>query len=610
MVWRQPKIGEFATFSPDGSWFAVYAGFRTLAIFRTADGKLLRFLGEEVGISLPAACSPDGKLLATGGTAKRLLLWRVEEGTLAGMVTAPASDLYYLRFSPDGSTVVSCHDWGHLCLWEVQPPRLRWEVDLPLGKQICPAFSSSGDQLIVGGQGGYVLLRVRDGAILKKVDITTTEMKWNREILSSYSKKLLQVETYEAQLESVSSDGRRVAGSIYRLNVVGVWDTRNKRQIVSLPLSPNDPLHLLALSPDGKVLALFSSEVVQLRSVPRGSLRCTIRPSDQRIHSLHFSPDGKVLALSGDDVLSLWRVEDGSKMYSIQGMTETAVALSPNAQIVATGEEGCYISLWKIADGTLLRRWWEGTHHDGMYAPPRIESISFSPDGSRLAVLTSQGQLSLWRVRDARLLRRWKGVEGGFGGSLCFSPDGKYLAAVGGMDDCSVWLWNAWTGDLVKRLSGHEKGRTNWLYAIRFSPDGKILAAVDGETTANLWDVRTGRLLREIRGGHWASTIAFSPDGMLLAVPGRDDIKLWRVRDGQLVRCLQGGRMAEEVQDLTFSPDGAMLAAAHQNAGILVWRVRDGTLLRTLPPTGERVCFLPDSKRLVTGGGVVALWRL
>jgi WD40 repeat protein len=97
--------------------------------------------------------------------------------------------------------------------------------------------------------------------------------------------------------------------------------------------------------------------------------------------------------------------------------------------------------------------------------------------------------------------------------SLVFSPDGKLLATTAGQSRL-VWLWDATTGALVRKLSGCEYPAR----AVAFSPDGKHLAAMQAGPDIRVWAVETGELvsLLAIESGGFKS-LAFSPVGELVA---------------------------------------------------------------------------------------------
>jgi WD40 repeat protein/tetratricopeptide (TPR) repeat protein len=106
--------------------------------------------------------------------------------------------------------------------------------------------------------------------------------------------------------------------------------------------------------------------------------------------------------------------------------------------------------------------------------------------------------------------------------------------------------------------------------------------------------------------------VSFSPDGELIASASRDrTVKLWRP-DGTLVTTLQGHQ--DSITRVSFSPDSRLIASSSWDGTVKLWR-RDGSLVRTL--TGHEghvysVSFSPDGEHLASTGadGTVRLWRV
>ena len=108
-------------------------------------------------------------------------------------------------------------------------------------------------------------------------------------------------------------------------------------------------------------------------------------------------------------------------------------------------------------------------------------------------------------------------------GSVSFSPDGKRIASSGG--DQTIRLWDASTGEELHTLKGH----TSFVNSVSFSPDGKHIAS-GGDRTIRLWDASTGEELNTLKG-HTGEvlSVSFSPDGKRIASASFSEktIRLW-----------------------------------------------------------------------------------
>ena len=144
----------------------------------------------------------------------------------------------------------------------------------------------------------------------------------------------------------------------------------------------------------------------------------------------------------------------------------------------------------------------------------------------------------------------------------------------------------------------------SWVTSVAFSPDGKLLAA-GAKDAVQLIDVETKSIVREVvtKSGQ-VRAVAFSPDGKVLATGSYQNVSLWNAATGELVKAIKGHRAY--VTSLAFSPDGSRLATACEDEIARVWKLDgDETPLlfkeHKLPVTG--IAWSPDGKRLATSAG-------
>ena len=292
---------------------------------------------------------------------------------------------------------------------------------------------------------------------------------------------------------------------------------------------------------------------------------------------------------NADQITLLDRIDNGNPAIS--------VAFSPNGRILATGGEGI-VMLWDTDSGKSLRT---------LEVPSKYShSLVFSPDGRMLAAGGRQGNaIQLWDSNSWEEVRTL-GMPTNAVNDLAFSPDGSLLAATGcstlssgntywsGKDE-TVNLWEVETWQLLHSFDPEIES----VSSLAFSPDGQILA-VGGYDGIGLWDTVSWERLHTLEAH--TNNLIFSPDGQTLASGGMQNVILWESESGSQLRMLEG--YDDAVMSLAFSPDGRLVVATGWK-GVVLWEQESGINLNTFNDPYDcsyvpNVAFSPDGRLLVT----------
>jgi WD40 repeat protein len=187
-------------------------------------------------------------------------------------------------------------------------------------------------------------------------------------------------------------------------------------------------------------------------------------------------------------------------------------------------------------------------------------------------------------------------------GCIVYSPDGTFLAS-GGYDNC-VRLWDPKSGREIRVLKGHR----SFVNYIALSADGKWLASGSQDADPRLWDVATGKLQQRFVG-HTApiERLALSPDGKVLASSCQiATLRMWDTQTGKEIRSIPIEK-AYRVLAMAFSPDGKYFAFNNRSQqGIQLIDVSNGNRVRAFVghrDNVEQLAFSANGATLYSGGG-------
>ena len=192
----------------------------------------------------------------------------------------------------------------------------------------------------------------------------------------------------------------------------------------------------------------------------------------------------------------------------------------------------------------------------------QITSVAFSPNGLQLAAASSDNDVHLFDCQTGQLLRSLRGHDSEVR-SVAFSPDGRYLAS--GSANGAVRLWNV----RLRQLQASLVDENMPISCIRFSPNGSILAIAVGSWMSDngqvsVLDVAARKRIAQFEGSAPIGALAFHPDGKLLAIEWSGQVIMWNPVD-KASRII-GAINKDTVSSIAFSPDHLLLELMDRRA--------------------------------------------
>lgn len=380
---------------------------------------------------------------------------------------------------------------------------------------------------------------------------------------------------------------------------IKIWDISDNGLIMILR-GHSASVSGINFSPDDKILVSGSNdESIKLWNVKNGEEITTLPLPDTMGNAVNvtFSPDAKFLAFSAIDsgnLIALFSVKNSQENITLVKEQVnwwgrfTVSMFSHNGMVFASpgnGYETHTITLSSVnnREGSMTL----SGHSDD------VISLSFSLDGKILSSGSKDNTIKLWDVKNGKEITTLFGHSDDVI-SLSFSPDGKILAS--GSKDTTIKLWNVADGQVIKTL-----GHSSWVDSVMFNTDGTLLASKSVDDTVKLWTVADGNRSKTFYNSDNVTNLIFSPNNALLVSIGSGHVKLWDTTNGRIVKTFSDSLILNI--PVAFSPDGMLLAVGRKDGAIGLWSMKDGCEIKRF--TGLRgtssIAFSPNGTMLITG---------
>lgn len=427
-------------FSPDSRWLV--APTDVARVYEIATGKEVIRLKGHYGWIYVAAFTPDGKYLATAGRDQSVKLWDTQSWEEAATIKGHSGSLRALAISRDTQWLATGGDETAVKLWAL-PAQVKMNRMAESGQiipQLLPevpdglnpaAFAPDGRSLLapVSLRPTATLPNGRQGFELRWLDLATGALK-------------------------------------FKLNSAQVG-----ANIRTATFAPNGQ-HFVLGTAAGEA-QLWDSTTTRLLQRFTGHSRDVL--------AVAITPNGQTLATgSADHTVKLWDLASGRELFTLPGHTGVLISLAfaPDGRTLASLGMDMTARLWEVATGRAL----------ALYQPGGREAtqVLFAPDGQTLLLCADFG-VGVWDVAGQRERQRLLGHAKELNGAA-FSPDGKRLATIS--TDRTVRLWDWPSGLELATLKTPEE----YLMSVTFAHDGRTLSIVSNSFVVQQWQAAASEL--------------------------------------------------------------------------------------------------------------------
>ena len=516
------------------------------------------------------------------------------------------------------------------------PPPANWSYQ-PIYPAYCSAYSPDGRYLAIGGTGGVQLF---------------------------YSATRTYIRTFPTSatlVESVafSPDGKTLAtggGNLFfTLGVLETWSVATGKLIQEID-TPSGDISAVAFSPDGTKVAEGGTYGASIYGTRSGLVACwdpitgqlleQFNTSAWQVRTIAFSPDGATLAVGGFDafgVVELWNVASKSRLVMLPTANTLVnnLAFAPNGKSLAAGGWKPGKNLVPVGNLEIWDPIKFSLKSTLTTTSNEVYCAQYSPDGKTLAVGISPPTAE---AREVLLVSASTGsILGGLtptvhsnAVALSYSRDSKQLLVcstfVGGTgSNFAITVWNPATAKPIGTIDTIQYVSAG---PISLSPSGKTVVIGGSQPVSandsfagylSVLDAGTGALVKSLPTAGFPRSVAYSPDGTLIASagmtgasPSKPVCEVWNSSSGKLIRTLATAA-TNQISQICFSPDGAKIATcglsntadSKGSFGVIeLWDSTTGKVIRELPTLAlggvAAVAFSPDGQTLIDIGDAQA----
>jgi WD40 repeat protein len=552
-----------------------------------------------------AVCfSPDGNFSATGSEDKTIILWHNTDGKQIRSFRGSQSSVVHLEFNSQGTALLSLGRDGSCIVWDINTGKILAKMKPENYGFTCASLSPDGTKIVTGSRkSGISVWDIATGG-------KSLELKPDPRDL--FSEKGFDYP--ESGSVSFSRDGKLiVAGS--GDNTAILFDAATGKDLMKYKKTFSTCTSCIieaAITSDNKYIIITGSDSLKMFDRVSGKQVREFYGQGGSPEDLTISIDNKLVSAIEYGVAEVWDINSGKILFKAGDYSENkilAASFSPDGRRLLTGSEKRKCQVWDIGSGKevlSLRGYLNQVDekiltNPYMYWAAFVNEARLSPDGKFIAVGRSGNTARLIDFRTGKVFKTLSG-HNAMVISLCFSRDAKLLAT-GGVDGKAI-VWDVETGKPVREFSSPDEHLA--IFSLDISNDRKMLATADWGGDVTIRDIESGKTLRVLtpHSPSAAYQVKFSANDVYVITAGLDrKLTMTEIDSGEEIREFKGH--TDLVNSIDLNKQGDKIISAGLDGTIRVWDFLSGIqLLRIRAHQGGAYCarFDPSGKYIVSGG--------
>lgn len=572
--------------------------------------------------------SHDGKYIVTSSEDKTIKIWETATGKLIRSIEGHTSTPYHAIFSSDGTYIISWSETD-LIIWETKTWNIVLDYKIPYKfriLKICPYnkyfISSSIDK-------GIVEIRdIKTGKILYNLEghidrVQETSFSFDGKIFITKSDfdsigKIWDTESWKL-LDNFELNG-------FKYNLLSRFNSKCFLTIKSDSINIRESLTGIlkytlqgycqdsnSLSPDSKYIVTFNDSSGIIWDIDTGILLHNLNRYPYRILSASFNPDGKyIITSSSDSTLNIWDALNGTHLYDLNGIYSHWI--SPNGKYIITLNYKGIIQSWETINGELINSLYPDEYYDYFNITDIDEyeyNIEYSPDG-KYAILSINDKsfnkllcLGLWEIGIGKKIQNFNGPINSIH-SVSLSPDGKFIISKN--KDSSLEIWELSSGKPLFTINDSNF----YIKFYKFSSNGKYIITLNSNNTLKVWETeKKGNIFQSLELEGNIHSASFNSDCNFIIVGSSRGAKIYEIISGRIIRTIED---SISIKSAAFSPNGKfILTSGLRSFSPKIWESTTGKHIRTLDNHSglfKFTSFTPDGKYVISSlyDGTLKIW--